>query len=239
MHRPTAIRALHPTLLVAVLLAATACAPEPDYLPLEAGRWWYYAVESTVLDETNRARVIMANLGPARLDGQRVYLRRRQAHALDYLQYDGEHPERGVRRVAHRRPGPTGIVRDQPARVLLREDGAWRVPSTLGLIESRTFAAQDRIIPRRVALDLSKRVVRRDATTTVPAGHFTACLLVVGEGRVAVRTDRGNASAMVTVRTREWYARGIGLVRLEREERADSTFLRNGRQIWVLVAHGD
>ena len=59
------------------------------------------------------------------------------------------------------------------------------------------------------------------------------------KSRVAVRTDRGNASAMVTVRTREWYARGIGLVRLEREERADSTFLRNGRQIWVLVAHGD
>ena len=52
-------------------------------------------------------------------------------------------------------------------------------------------------------------------------------------------SDRGNASASVAVTTREWYAAGVGLVRLEREETSTSPFLKNGRQTWTLLDYGN
>jgi hypothetical protein len=221
--------------LVAVVLACAGCGRSAEYLPLDAGHWWYYAVESHVLDEPGQARVVMANLGPGELGGRNVHVRRVQVRALDYL----ERTDSGVRRVAHRDARQGGVAFDRPPLVLLQNDAAWTAPTTLALVESRTFAPQDRIIPRRIPLALAMHVVRRDAVTTVPAGRFDNCLLVVGEGRVSVRTDRGNASAVVAVTTREWYAPGVGLVRREREEQSDSTFLRSGRQQWLLVEHGD
>ncbi|MGE0482739.1 MAG: hypothetical protein AB7Q81_01220 [Gammaproteobacteria bacterium] len=224
-----------PVALVAALLACAGCGPSADYLPLDTGHWWYYALESHVLDEPAEARVVMANIGVGELGGQRVHRRRVQATSLDYL----AHTDTGVQRIARRDARRTGIVLDDPPLVLVRDLGAWSVPTTLGLVESRTFAPQDRIIPRHIPLDLDKRVAQRDAVTSVPAGQFENCLLVVGAGRVAVRTDRGNASAVVTVTTREWYAPGVGLVRREREEVTDSTFLRSGRQQWLLLEHGD
>lgn len=225
--------------LAAVCLALAGCGSgDRTLLPLDAGRWWYYEVDESVLDERRAQRVLVVNAGPVDAPGGRAWVQRSQRASADYLRPLGA----GAERIAHRRPGET-LTRDTPPRVLLPEvlepGAAWSVPSTLGLVESRTFAPADRIIVRRIPVTLHKVIAATDATVEVPAGRFRDCVRVDGRADVVVATDRGNAEAAVEVETREWYAPGVGLVRLERTERSESRFLKTGRQTWRLAEHGD
>ncbi len=238
---PTCRSALPPAVAALALLAAalTGCSDDRAFEPLAPGHWWVYAIEARVLDEPRHSRYVARNDAAGELDGLPVVARRAQASSVDYL----HRGEDGVTRRAHRRGRNATLIVDQPPRVLLPADPVpgkrWSVPSTLALIESRTFARADRVIVRRYPVTLEKTVSAGDAATEVPAGTFSDCLLVTGQGRTSVRTDRGNASASVSVTTREWYAPGIGLVRLEREETSTSPFLKSGRQTWTLLDHGD
>ena len=238
---PTRRSAAPPAAFALVLLATalSGCSDDRSFEPLAPGHWWIYAIDARVLDEPRHSRYVARNAASGELDRLTVVARRAQASSVDYLHRGKD----GVTRRAYRR-GPNGTLSfDQPPRVLLPADPVpgkrWSVPSTLALIESRTFARADRVIVRRYPVTLEKTVSADDATIEVPAGLFHDCLLVTGQGRTSVRTDRGNASASVTVTTREWYAPGVGLVRLEREETSTSPFLKNGRQTWTLLEHGD
>ena len=114
-----------------------------------------------------------------------------------------------------------------------------QVRSTLALIDSRTFEPRDSPIPRHLPVVLSKQVVADDAEVEVAVGRDTACLLIEGEGTANVPTARGNGTASVAVAVREWYARGVGLVKLERRESSDSSFMKSGEQTWELLDYGD
>ncbi|MGE0860254.1 MAG: hypothetical protein AB7P42_14195 [Gammaproteobacteria bacterium] len=234
---PRALRAVALALLAASL---AACGPAGgSYYPLAAGRWWHYAVQSVVLDEPRQSRFLLQNAGLARgLDGQ-VHLQISQTRSADFLRADGQ----GVIRIASQHPGMPGPRPDEPPRVLLPRTlapgTAWQVRSSLALAESRTFEPRDRIIPRRLPVVVTKTIAARDATVEVAAGRFDHCLLVEGVGEASVPADRGNTSATIKVSVREWYAPGVGLVRLEREETTASTFFKPGRQRWELLDHGD
>lgn len=209
-----------------------------DYYPLDAPRWWYFAVDATVLDEAQHSRYLMQNAGLAPGMDNTVHLQTAQAGSADFLRrQDG-----GVARIASLRPGMRGPRSDSPPRVvlpaLLKPGSAWQTHSTLALVESRTFEPRDRLIPRRLPVTLEMRVVGMDATVEVAAGRFADCLEVEGQGVAEVPTDRGNGTASVAVEVREWFAPGIGLVKLERRETSTSTFLKDGQQHWELLAYG-
>jgi hypothetical protein len=114
----------------------------------------------------------------------------------------------------------------------------WKVTSTLALAESRTFEPRDRIIALRLPVELQKQVVSFHDEVRVPAGRFEHCLLIEGQGLASAPTDRGNGSATVSVAVREWYAAGVGLIKLERVERSPSSFLKSGQQRWELLDYG-
>ncbi len=209
-----------------------------NYYPLEAPRWWHYAVSDTVLDENHQNRYLMQNAGLAPGMDNTVYLQAAQTGSADYLRYHGA----GVERIASLRPGMHGPQPDAQPRVVLpatlTPGTTWQVRSTISLAESRTFEPRDRIIPHRLTVDLEKKVVTDDAEVVVAAGSFSHCLLVEGQGLATVPTDRGNSTASVAVEVHEWYAPGVGLVKLERRESADSSFLKGGQQRWELLDYG-
>ena len=209
-----------------------------SYFPLEHSRWWYYEISETILDERRNSRYVVVNSGKGVLDSRDVFLQSAQITSLDYLRYKGD----GVERIASRRPGMTGIVREVSTRVILPdtlEPGRkWHVSTTLGLIESRTFARTDRVVVRRYPVEIEKTIAANDASVRVEAGYFDDCIRVESEGRAVIGTDRGNSQALVLVRVTEWYAKDVGLVRLERVESADSPFLKTGTQTWELADYG-
>ena len=226
--------------LLWLALPLTACKPGgAAYYPLEAPRWWHYAVRETVLDEHRNNRYLMQNAGLAPGMDNTVYLQAAQTGSADYLRYRGD----GVERIARLRPGMHGPQPDTAPHVVLPQSlapgSSWQVRSTLALAESRTFEPRDRIIPRRLPVDLNKTVLANDAEVDVAAGHFSDCLLVEGQGLAEVPTDRGNGTASIAVEVREWYAPGVGLVKLSRRESSQSTFMKGGEQQWELLDYGD
>jgi hypothetical protein len=227
--------------LLLCMLAAVGCGGNgagTGYYPLDAGRWWYYAVDETVLDEHRANRYLALNTGRAGNSSEPVQVQMMQTRSADFLRARGA----GVERIARLRPGMRGPMPDEQPRIVLPETLAagttWQVQSTLALIESRTFEPRDRIIPRKLPVALTKRIEDLDATVSAGDRRYEHCLLVLGEGRLPIPTDRGNSTADVSVATREWYAPNVGLVKLERDETSDSTFLKPGRQRWELLDHG-
>ncbi len=217
----------------------SACASnERDFYPLDEARWWVYDITETVLDEDRERRYVVANLGTTRLDGETVFVQSMQSASRAYLRRAGD----GVVQVAQRPAREeTSLSSATPHVVLppqLNVGQRWSVPSTLGLIESRTFAPADRVIARRYPFALNKTLASISDTVDVPGGRFGGCLRIDGEGQAFVPTDRGNSEAVVTIQTREWYAPGVGLVKLERSETSPSNFLKPGQQRWSLLDHG-
>jgi len=125
-----------PLLLSALLAAGCGGRGTGYYYPLEAGRWWYYAVDETVLDERRANRYLALNLGEAGNSSEPVHVQMMQTRSADFLRAHGA----GVERVARLRPGMRGPTPEEQPRVILPETLAagthWEVPSTLALIRA-------------------------------------------------------------------------------------------------------
>lgn len=232
---PCATRALALLVCGGLLTFATALAASaPELFPTTPGRWWYYATQTRILDEARMQRLFVANVA---FDG-RTLLQRRQG-GWDHLYAIGDDG------IAHQsyinRSGGGRDAREANALLLpapATEGSNWQYRSRLRLIESRTFAAEDRLGGRYLPVDLAARVVATDATIEVPAGRFRDCVRVEANGRALVPADRGNLEVEVAVSQTEWYAPGVGLVRSVRIESADSPFLRGGEYVQELLETG-
>jgi len=222
-------------LVLGLALVAGCGSGDGSYFPLESGRWWQYSTATTILEETARQKFVVSNLGTATIGGREIAVQRVQASLLRYY----ERTEDGVVRIGTRSPSAPTLKPDDPPLVVVPDTAAdpaagFDIPSGLRLIESKTFARTDQLRPRRLPVSLTARVVERDATVSVPAGTFDHCLVVEARGSRFVSADRGNTSAEVEVVQREWFAPGVGLVKVTREETSPSPFLKGGRYERVL-----
>lgn len=232
---------LIPKFVAALVIAFTsACGDSNEaYFPLDTSVWRYYQTETRILDETKKQRIMAGIAEITKTEKGAVYVHRHVPDQDTFLQISGD----SIYRLARRdRSRLTEIWDAAPIKLLPTEPSlgdSWIVPSELALIESRTFARQDRLRNRTIALDLSQEVTGLGELVTVPAGTFKNCLLVKSTGTVDVRTDRGNANAEVMITQQDWYARGVGLVKSERLEESASPFLKSGNYKQVLIAIGD
>lgn len=216
------------SLCTLIVFALAACSDAGDeYYPLAAGRWWYFQTQTTILDERLDQRFIVANLGVGKHNGEPVFIQRQSAGREVYFRRS----PRGIERVGVR-TGTAEPTLDQASTLILPADlvlhGSWSINTRLALIESRTFARQDKLRNLSLPLELSLSIASTRATVHVPAGRFDDCIRVDGTGTRIVRTDRGNAAAEVLVTHRDWYAPGVGLVKSTRSEISDSPFLKAG-----------
>jgi hypothetical protein len=239
-HMPVRARRRHPRFppvaaLACLLIAGQASAADaPDVFPANPGRWWYYSTLVKVLDEQRRQRMFVANVG---FDGRTLQQRRQVS--WDHL-YAIEHDCVSQQAYVNGREGGRE-ARDAPATLLPLPPvvgASWQYRSRLRLIETRTFAAEDRLGSRYLPVDLSARVAATDATVEVPAGRFHDCVKVEATGLTLVPADRGTLEVEVRVTQTEWYAPGVGLIKTTRAETADSPFLRNGEYVQELLETG-
>ena len=78
------------------------------------------------------------------------------------------------------------------------------------------------------------RVEATDAAVETPAGRFHGCLLVSGQGSASIDVGNYIGRTRVDVATREWFAPGVGLVRMERDEKTGARALSGGRLVMEL-----
>ncbi len=202
--------------------------------PLEPGREWQYRVVRTTMDGTRELRHVVraVDVPPgSELSGLRTTLdgrRLRYVRTAEGLFRLGDDATGGARRAGPASGAPRLVLPDATA-----PGTTWQSPEVTSVLEN-TGPPWETLFRITVPVAMHYEVVRDDATIETPAGRFDNCLLI--EGRGSTNADVGNyiGHAAIEIRSREWLAPGVGLVRLERDERTDATALSTGRLVMEL-----
>ena len=79
---------------------------------------------------------------------------------------------------------------------------------------------------------------RRDSTALrvvkVPAGKFKNCIKVSGSGNTTFIGDREIGSIKINIRTTDWFAPNVGLIKSIRLEETDTELFGTSKMVQVL-----
>jgi len=81
---------------------------------------------------------------------------------------------------------------------------------------------------------MTYRVEALNASVSTPAGEFSDCVIVSGYGKTSANVGNYIGVADIEVSSREWFAPGVGLVRMERQESTTAEALAGGSLTMVL-----
>jgi hypothetical protein len=224
------MRAATIPLLAAVLLAAGCSEPsQPASLfPLEPGRRWVYDVrtdwENQVVEHETRT---LTTEGEASVDGKPAW-RRRSADGVDwYLRVD----DSGVFRVASKSDLDEEPRPDPQPRYVLKAPIAmgtnWQSTTTAYLLRRRQEFPPE-IRHTHPTIPMTYVIESLDDVVESRAGRFERCVRVRGQAVLKLFADPVVGWRDMPISTTEWYCRGPGLVKVVREEPANSTFLVGG-----------
>lgn len=222
--------------LLLVLLLLTACGKgtgDGAYFPLTPGSQWQYRVERTTMDGTRQLRHALSAVGPAA--NEPADLRARVT--LDGQRYVYRTNDDGTYRIAvERRHGPRSVDDGTQQMVMPRQptlDQQWSGRSATAVLES-SAAPWETLFRVQVPIEMRFRVTDLDAEVSTPAGDFARCLVIEGQGQADSDLGNGVGPTHIDVSTREWYAPGVGLVRMERHESSSAKALSAGALVMEL-----
>ena len=218
-------------MIATALLVGCGGKQAASLFPLEAGHVWTYRVTTQGgEDASERETLTLRTLGhedlPA-LDTQGAW-RRRSDTGIDYwLRAD----DSGVYRVASKTDIQAEPVLDPPRRYVLKAPYTvgtqWQAPTTSYLLMRRNeFPREIRHTHPNVPMNYQIDAI--DEAVEVPAGRYAHCLRVRGTASVHIYADPASGWRDMPLSTTEWYCPGTGLVKLERQEPAQSAFLTGG-----------
>lgn len=212
---------------VAALLGGCNSTPQPDLFPLNSGTRWVYGVVTEVAGETSRAEQTLEVTGKTDVAGTNAVIRRDHAGVEYAIRVDAS----GIARVAVRRDLDLQFTPDAAPRYVLKypiaKGSVWQaetVPYTV--VRKNEFPRELRYV-RTMRMTYTIEAV--DDKVTVSAGRFEGCVRVRGQADLKLYVDPVVGFREVPVSTLEWYCPGVGLVKVERDERLDSPFLSGGK----------
>jgi hypothetical protein len=82
------------------------------------------------------------------------------------------------------------------------------------------------------------RIAQVDDTIEVAAGRFTKVIRVEGSAQIRLHVDAVQGVRMVEIKHTEWYAPGVGLVKLLRDEALEASYISGGKMTLELLAVG-
>ena len=222
--------------LMFVLLAGCGAAPHDDSLfPLAAGHRWAYELttewENNVVEHEPR---VIETLGRERLESGEAW-RRRSDSGVDYwLKSDAA----GIYRVATKSELQEEPQPDKEPRFVLKAPVAvgttWRASTTAYLLRRRQEFPRE-IRHGHPAVPMSYTIEALGEKLQTRAGAFENCVRVRGVAALRLFADPVVGWKDMPLITTEWYCAGVGLVKLVREEPAESSFLTGGKLTMELV----
>lgn len=211
-----------------VLAACGSSAPGDSYFPLDSGHRWTYDVRTSRDHGEERETLALSTLDSDTLDGATTW-RRRSDSGLDYwLKSD----DSGIYRVAMKTDLDADPTQDPERRYVLKQPlkpgTEWSASTVPYLLERRQgFPKEIRHSHQPVAMGYVIEATGEQVET--PAGRFADCLRVKGKASMRLYADAVAGWADIPLVTTEWYCKGVGLVRLVREETVKtSNFLSGG-----------
>jgi len=235
MSRPTPL--CMPLLLLALALAGCQRPASDSLFPLEGGHRWTYRVSTQLEDGSNERELLtLRSLGQESLAelGEVNAWRRRSDSGIDYwLQADAS----GIYRLASKNDLQAEAQPDKPRRYVLKAPFTvgtqWQSATTPYLLMRRNEFPRE-LRHKHPSIPMNYQIEATDARVSTAAGRFSACLRVRGTATVRVYADPASGWRDMPLTTLEWYCPGVGLVRLERSEPANSAFLSGGSRVLEL-----
>lgn len=211
------------TLAMVAMLGASlaACKPGGDqsYFPLDPGWSWRYRVATEIknLGKEHSAQLVV-NRGMIATEQQKLVPRMYEdGHVFYYaLQDDGIllAGDRDVGEDAKDAP-PNQYVLKYPLAV----GASWPVDSKTYLMRRQEIGpAAVIMVPIKAAVEITYTVEAKDDVVKVPAGTFHDCLRVHGKGTGTGNMGERIGDMDITVEATEWFAPGVGLVKMTRKE---------------------
>ena len=200
-----------------------------DYFPLSKGHSWQYRTITLRGGERTNGSYEVHNLGDVERDFEH-YLARMNSHGTEYF---FRRDDSGVYRLGVQTVVSNKIKHDARKRYVLktphRQDDYWFSDSHAFVIE-RTQPVHERFWTSH-AFEMEYQITELDETVQVPAGAFEHCIRVQGTGVVKLLADvtqgrYGSAEGEIT--TTEWYAPGVGLIKLVRQESFENSLFADG-----------
>lgn len=221
---------------IGALLAGCSGPPASStYFPLESGhRWVYEQVTEWENNTVDREPLVLSALGSDRLESGSAW-RRRSDSGIDYwLRAD----DSGIYRVATKTDLQDEPEPDKAPRFVLKMPLAvgttWQAPTTTYLLRRHAdFPPEIRHTHKPVPMTYRIEAVGDKMTTR--AGSFTDCIRVQGTAVMKLFADPVVGFKDMPLTTTEWYCKGVGLVKVERTEPANSTFLAGGKTTLELL----
>lgn len=224
-------------LVLLVLLAGCGDAPDVSYFPLREGLEWRYRVTETSSVETLKRDYLVVSGEPYVAGGDTRY-RRRNDGGTEYHFRVGED---GVWRVGKRVIVELEAQPDVPERLVMPIPAAagrqWQSNTHPYVIRRLVSDGVD--MRRAYTVPMNYTVAAIDAEVEVPAGTFERCVHIVGEADLQMYVDGPSGLRSIPLRTDEWYARGVGLVRLRRVETVESDLMASGELVMELESFGE
>ena len=222
--------------IIGVLLAGCSGPPaSTSYFPLDSGkRWVYEQVTEWENNTVEREPLVLSTLGSDKLESGSAW-RRRSDSGIDYwLRAD----DTGIYRVATKTDLQEDPEPDKAPRFVLKMPLAvgtsWQAPTTTYLLR-RNADFPPEIRHTHKPVPMTYRIEALGDKLATRAGSFTDCIRVQGTAVMKLFADPVVGFKDMPLTTTEWYCKGVGLVKVERTEPANSTVLAGGKTTLELL----
>lgn len=230
------------TLILFCLSVLAACdkPASDDYFPLHQGLRWEYELSIEHPERLDSKSLVIETLGQVSLKEETVSIRATSDGTDYYLAQRAD----GIYRVAKRSLVESEPRLDASPRMVLplpiaqAKGKTWSTISQPYLIE-RVYEGMDVMTADMLQFPMTYSVLSLDETVEVSAGSFSHCILVEGQTDLSLYADARTGNTTVPITTREWYAPGVGLVKLEREEPLNTDVYKGGKITMELMRFED
>jgi hypothetical protein len=224
---------------VFVLAGCTPSQPQGDsFFPLQVGATWEYDVTSDINQLRTHDtytlsvdRVIDTEMGE-------VFVRRVDVPGSIGIEYWLRPEKDKIARIAQRIDADEQAKLDRNPRVVLKlpvtVGATWMVPTDPFIIAPRVELGMGTTKMPKILMTYNVEAI--DETVTVPAGTFKQCARVTGSGNLTLYLDAVQGSRDIPIINREWYCKGVGLVRVERSEVMQSAYYSAGQMTMELTS---
>ena len=215
------------------LSGCEAEAPPSGYFPLREGLNWFYQV-TTESPLGRRTEPLKITSYGRLVDDQEYYMRGTDSGNYYYFTKRDD----GVTRIGHRAIIDDAVRFDDPGRPVIKEPievgTQWRYRMRPYLLSSET----EPHLRDSIWYEAQWRIVATDVSVDTPLGRFDDCLHIRGVAEVPVPRSflLHLAPHIMNFEINEWYAPGVGLVKLRYAETTDSRELKGGTIAMDLVA---
>lgn len=218
-------------LCICLLLQLSACdqnISSQSYFPLNNNSHYIYETTMTTPLAKEKIQYSVKNLGEKLLDNKLVFVRQTSLGTEYYFNKDKATGD--IIRIAKRTSAEIKPVYDINHRYVLKQPliagTEWVVPARAYLM-GRPFSTEYEL-KDTLRFEMQYQVIGNTETIKVPAGTYENCLHIRGYASFKMGRLLTVIQDHVEVTTDEWYAKGIGLIKLHRKESVDSKYAYGG-----------